>query len=950
MFYNLNKIFLVIQSKHFIFLIISFLSAFPEIKAQHIPSDERSDPNFRAQNQLESNNVRTTVFNWGQTGRESSVPISWQTPYEWYKNSGQVYLALTGPCIGAEVVDENGDTIHIVDIFHYRESPTGEPWTFEPIPGYFNQTIFKIASSDDPSTWPAFWPDRVSDTTNPGWAGSWDGYFGKNEFIDGQELYFKFTDDLYDKYEYYPDTTDLTRNGLGLIVSGRAFEFNEDFLKDIVFYSYKIKNDGTKPLNKLGLSFWWADFVGGVGQDNMLGYDISKNFIWSFNKNNMSPDPAFGDEPVGAISLSILKFPESSLSFNNIQYLPSNIWPAEEEDELLWDMFFTPGFFVDTNSIGEGDYNAFATINYFSIQPGETKEILFAVSLVNGPFEDPNHSIRKNRLNGQYYAAIAALQADFIFDAYSLDITSPSNGQTFENNVNISWTTNGASNRIADYIYYSSDNGDSWSFLAVDSSSSGNYNWNTENYPDGIMFKIKIISVSENGLAVGISNGIFKINKIDTNALPQVYITNPSPNSIISGDYTISLILGDADNDPVEVDLFYKIGKYYSWEILADNVQNNYYEFDSRQLPNTDDFYLKAIVTSNSDSGFYQVKHINLNNIRPVYPDSTLILYDNTPATGIFEIRAVNPPGLTGDDYVTVFEGTNYNLVYDVINLTTGVKLVDDAAEINGSFEGPYFDGLRLFIDNDPLEEIDSLSGWNNEGRFPIYFLTGDLPKRSDYRIEVEELGIDTSLYWIYNNLTLLPIPVNFKLYNIDEERYINFAFYEGDLTGGSGYFTRSSPVSRDFIFLLETFQPDTLSNIISLDDCDSCSNPQEGDIYLHYITKPFYAGDSVFFSTQNITSVIDEHFQPVEISLEQNYPNPFNPITKIRFRIPEKTYVRLEVYDILGRKVSTLVKREMNAGTYETGFDGSRLASGVYIYQLQVNDFISSKKMILLK
>ena len=48
-----------------------------------------------------------------------------------------------------------------------------------------------------------------------------------------------------------------SRKGLGLIVSGRAFEFNEDFLKDIVFYSYKIKNDGTKPLNKLGLSIYW---------------------------------------------------------------------------------------------------------------------------------------------------------------------------------------------------------------------------------------------------------------------------------------------------------------------------------------------------------------------------------------------------------------------------------------------------------------------------------------------------------------------------------------------------------------------------------------------------------------------------------------------------------------------------------------------------------------------
>ena len=418
--------------------------------------------------------------------------------------------------------------------------------------------------------------------------------------------------------------------------------------------------------------------------------------------------------------------------------------------------FLRQDFIVDTSSIGEGDYNAYASINYFSLQPGETKEILFAVSLANGPFEDPFHAIRRNRMIGQYYAAIAALQADFVFDAYNVELTSPSDGQTFSSNVNINWTANGATNRIADYIYYSSDNGDSWNFLGVDSSVSGSYNWNTENYPDGIMFKIKIISVSGNGSAEGVSDGIFKINKSNVNALPQVYITNPEPNSVISGDYTISLISGDADGDPVQVDLLYKIGTYYDWQLLTEDVQNNLYEFDSRILPNTNDFYLKAIVTSNSDSGFYQVKNLTTNNNRDIFPDSTLLLHKNTPATGMFEVRVVDPSGLTGDDYVTVFEKPNNVLVYDVVNLTTGLKLVDDATEINGNFEGPYFEGLRLFIDNDPLQEIDSLSGWNNEGIFPLFFGSSSVTptwkaKRSDYRLEINEWGADTSLFWIYH-------------------------------------------------------------------------------------------------------------------------------------------------------------------------------------------------------
>lgn len=943
------KSYLLLRYTVIVFLFISTLTA------QHIPSGERSDPTVRAMNQLETNNIRTSVFNWGPTGRIGGVPITEQTPYEWYKNTGQVYLALMGPCIGAEVVDENDNTIHIVDIFNYRYSPDGRTWNFEPIPGYFNQDNFNIASSDNPSTWPSFWPDRLNDASDPGWSGSWDGYFGKNVIINGQELYFKFTDDLYDKFSYYPDTTDLTRKGLGLIVSGRALSFNEDFLKDIVFYSYKINNDGTKPLNKTGISFLWADFVGGEGQGNMLGYDLSKNFIWSFNEDNKSPDPVFYDEPVGCISLSVLKFPEDGLSLNNIQYVPVDYFPTISGDEKLWNWFFTPDSIVDTNSLLPGDYNAYAGINYFSLQPGETKEILLAVSFANGPFADPNHSIRKSRITGQYFAALAATKGNFNFNAYSVDVNNPANGQVFTNTVNINWSTDGATNRIADYLYYSIDNGDNWNFLTVDSSQSGNYTWDTENFPDGILYKIRIISVSENGIAIGVSDGIFEINKNNINALPQVYITNPPSNSRINGEYIVSLISGDADNDPTEVGLFYKLGKYYDWQSLSENIQNNYYEFYTRELPNTPDLFLKAIVTSNSDSGSYQVKHIEINNSRPIFSDSTLSLYRNTPATGLFEVKTVNQQELTGDDYVTVFEVLNTSLVYDVVNLTTGVKLLDSITETNGDIEGPYFEGLRLFIKNVSLEEIDSLSGWNNPGIFSLNFGPPStslwLPERSDYKIEIKELGADTSLYWVYHtnsqNIIMPSIPVNFKIFNISEGRYINFAFYERNTTGGNGYFTIG-----DRIFLLESSQNDTLISTYQLypDECDSCRNPVAGDIYYHYITKPFYAGDSVFFSTRNITDVDDVTIQPDKFSLEQNYPNPFNPTTKIRFEVPVFTHVLLEVYDVLGRKIITLINREMNAGIYETEFNGLRLASGVYFYRFKAGNYISAKKMILLR
>ncbi len=93
-----------------------------------------------------------------------------------------------------------------------------------------------------------------------------------------------------------------------------------------------------------------------------------------------------------------------------------------------------------------------------------------------------------------------------------------------------------------------------------------------------------------------------------------------------------------------------------------------------------------------------------------------------------------------------------------------------------------------------------------------------------------------------------------------------------------------------------------------------------------------------------------EKELLPTEYTLYQNYPNPFNPITTIKYDLPNTTDVSLIIYDILGRKVKELINTKQQAGKYEIKFDASNIASGVYIYQLIADKFISSKKMILLK
>ncbi len=88
----------------------------------------------------------------------------------------------------------------------------------------------------------------------------------------------------------------------------------------------------------------------------------------------------------------------------------------------------------------------------------------------------------------------------------------------------------------------------------------------------------------------------------------------------------------------------------------------------------------------------------------------------------------------------------------------------------------------------------------------------------------------------------------------------------------------------------------------------------------------------------------------PVEFALEQNYPNPFNPATTINYSIPEAGNVEMKVYDILGNEVATLVSEIKAPGNYSAMFDASSLASGIYIYTLRANNFVQTKKMILMK
>jgi hypothetical protein len=106
------------------------------------------------------------------------------------------------------------------------------------------------------------------------------------------------------------------------------------------------------------------------------------------------------------------------------------------------------------------------------------------------------------------------------------------------------------------------------------------------------------------------------------------------------------------------------------------------------------------------------------------------------------------------------------------------------------------------------------------------------------------------------------------------------------------------------------------------------------------------------------LTDVKEEEQVPSVYSLSQNYPNPFNPSTTIRYGLPERSHILLEVYNLVGQRVATLVDREQQPGWHEAVFEGKTLASGLYFYRLQARNtdgrqagrFVETRKFLLVR
>lgn len=624
-------------------------------------------------------------------------------------------------------------------------------------------------------------------------------------------------------------------------------------------------------------------------------------------------------------------------------FKPFNLVRLRNDDQLA--ELATPGFF--DNALQNDDTDIYFGSGFFPSKPGDSLKIALAFVMGND-FDNLLFNVK---------SAKNTYRENFVFPPLEITTNFPAAGARIVGDYSLDLNIDNANPDYKWDIFYSNDRSETFQLLADSLTNPANYTWQTANFPDGIFYKLRAVAYKDSFFTPAESDSFFTIDN-PGNAAPIVFFTN-FPN-IARDTTTISWFAGDPEDDPLNVALFSSLDQGASWQLMAENLQAiGSYSFDSRQFPNTLPFSRPPILIKLevSDGEFSEsiVKGLEIGNPFTFLPDS-LIIHRYGNGDGSVGVLVNDSTSLTGDLYQISFttDQTNQKF-YSVTNLTDSITIFENLS-VNGSSPSPVFDGIYLLLhDPSAFDVVQEETGWNRpqinvpfEAKRLSEGLAQGVAYPADYDILFSDQIIDTSDAFTIPGLPpFVPTPVEFTIYNISENRPADFALLNIPPIGNTA--------ERDFIVILENIdgQTEPTWNIIfSYPDSLNLVQPTLDDTFHLEILEPFSAQDVYWFSTEPFIVGIPGEKIPLadNFQLAQNYPNPFNPETHIRFSVPKIAKVKLEVFNILGQRVSTLINKKMNAGTHEITFHPENLSSGIYFYRLTTTGFQSVKKMLLLR
>lgn len=275
-----------------------------------------SDPSLYTIGYMTGNRVGISFYNDGAiSGFNQGVDIRG----EWPLGTGYNYIGDLTPLIGVEAFSPDNKKFHSVGIsrgprkgqYDERDPKTGTFWGFNPVPGFRNPQFQSVALSDEPKSWPkegwADHPDWKDEKGNT----QWNGYFGRGVINADLESYY-VADDHWDRefnklYNFYPTKKDTMRLGMGLQMFVRGFQWNNILAQDVIFWLYKIRNDGEYPFRKAAFGTVVGTLAGGDGdsQDDLGYFDPDAWITYSYDSDNKGNK----GQKVGYIGYAYLESP-----------------------------------------------------------------------------------------------------------------------------------------------------------------------------------------------------------------------------------------------------------------------------------------------------------------------------------------------------------------------------------------------------------------------------------------------------------------------------------------------------------------------------------------------------------------------------------------------------------------------------------------------------------------
>lgn len=937
-------------------LFASFLFAQVPDTIQRYRDDSKGDFKSRRQGIMEGNRVRTIYFNNGEIGQWPYSPS-----LEWPAGSNHQYLDGLTFMVGARVVAPgNNLVIHPLEISYREEMPrdpvTGLIWGFEPLPGYSNPLSPKIAMSNDVNSYPNIWPPSLG--VGDDWNGSWFGYFGKGAKEHVLETFFVMDDSKDGKYKrapylYYPIAADSGRGGLGLRVEERGLQFQQQFLQDILFWNYNIINISDHNYDSTVIGLFLDPGIGGTGSGfDDASVDLHNDLFYSWDHSGKG-DPLYGNWKPGYVGISVLESPnklnEKNISSISITPLsdkgPNGVWP--KNNETMWRKM--TGGFTDTG-IANSNISVVIGSNIFGLPKWSSAKYSTALILGN----DLSEMIMKKHIAKTIQSNNFIVPEDIAsLGTVQLAMQTPMTNVPLSGSINITWSVQGAVGTTNSYVYISSNGGNDWSLAGTDNNGNNSCLWNTTLFPDGILYKIRIMTIADNGNGYRESDKFITVNNA-VSAKPEILLTSLRSKSLLHENYSIDWVGGDADGDSSVVNISYKLSYESQWTTIVSNISGSAgtYLWNTKSVPNSSlyDYEIKVEIISNTDTATVFVKGISIVNSGDYKASEPFITSKKSNGTGSIVFNIVDAPSVVNHSYLLTFSLKNSVVKGAVTDLNTGGQKVSDIYPIDNNHETKTFDGIRLRIANDKLEPDYGQIGWvNGTSTFPIIAtydsssppLNTRLPY--DYQINFSNVVVDTSID--LDPVTYPVIPLRFSIKNLTTNKKVFSLLQDND---GDKLLTKG-----DVIKIID-FINGNISMIWKVSYGTQQANipePTLGDVYLIKTKKPFAAGDSIIFTTQGLTSVKRmNEIVPSRYTFSQNYPNPFNPVTTIHFSIPIADNVELKIYDVLGKEIVTLVQEKLPAGEYSVLFNGTNLSTGMYVARFQSGNFLRSQKMILIK